>query len=417
MAYSKFCDGAIISATSFVRDQAFDVEVLSSSPVADGATAKILLGRIAQTGQAQLGVSGTVALKLFVNNMADYQQQLLDRELRAIRRVQHPYILPYAGTAVFEFHKIIISPYMKNGNLLEYLATNVVDRGTLLYQVAEAVNFLHTDHKIIHGDLKCENVLVSDEGTALLADFGLSTFMERTEMSTRTATALRQLMTLQFAAPELVFGTEIADGVNTKRPARRTAKTDVYAFGMMIVQAYTGKPPWADCTIPEIMMKLHWRVIHPRPTRASGALDMPDSWWSVCLDCWLHEPYIRPSMKVVLDWLTVMQISGCDSSLGAKMLSKVQVFRTPGPKSMARRGGVVISQRFVRNRDSADEQVLDRKLRTFHEASHRPIPSYVSNPLFWSHKILLGSHQNCGTLLQYIKQHNSTFRRRRLVRI
>ncbi|EJD49182.1 hypothetical protein AURDEDRAFT_29119, partial [Auricularia subglabra TFB-10046 SS5] len=50
------------------------------------------------------------------------------------------------------------------------------------------------------------NVLISDYGDALLADFGLSTFLDRTEMSLETATDIRKMHTARFAAPELLLG-------------------------------------------------------------------------------------------------------------------------------------------------------------------------------------------------------------------
>ncbi|EJD39474.1 kinase-like protein [Auricularia subglabra TFB-10046 SS5] len=243
--------------------------------------------------------------------MADAEQQLLDRELKAVREVRHPYILAYMGTAAFGFNKILIAPYQRNGNLLQYLERQRnLDRRPLLIQVSEAVEFLHSQHKMIHGDLKCENVLVADDGRALLADFGLSIFIERTEGSTRTATALRQQMTVQFAAPELLFGDIVLDGLNAHdRPTRKTAQTDVYAFGMLVLQAFTGKPPWPGCPYPTIISKLCTREIHPRPENTDPPLGLSDAWWESCVSCWAYDPSERPSMSEVLGTL--------DSSAGS----------------------------------------------------------------------------------------------------
>ncbi|EJD39449.1 kinase-like protein [Auricularia subglabra TFB-10046 SS5] len=156
---------------------------------------------------------------------------MLRRELRAAQRIKHQYIVSYVGTADFDFHTILISPYMENGNLLQYLEMNpTIDRRPLLVQVATALAFLHKTPRLVHGDLKCENVLVSDDGTALLGDFGLSTFIERAETGSRTLTALRQRVSVQFAAPELLI---------SNIPRSKTDRTDVYAFGMTILQVRT----------------------------------------------------------------------------------------------------------------------------------------------------------------------------------
>lgn len=298
MASTKFQKGAILGAKAFGRGQEFAVQVLSSRPVADGATSKIYVGKVVSDGR-----SHRVALKVFVNNMADHHQQQLDRELRTVRRIKHPNILPYFGTAVFEFHKILISEYMPNGNLVQFLNKHpFLDRRDFIIEVGLALSFLHEHEGMVHGDVKCENVLVSTSNgraTALLADFGLSTVIEKTEESTRTATALRQQASIQFAAPELLFGESALDA-EPGRPVRKTPQTDVYAFGMMVVQAFSGQPPWPGCRAPEIMMKIQSRTPHPRPLSIHADLALSDGWWHVCLRCSAHEPADRPRMRIAL---------------------------------------------------------------------------------------------------------------------
>lgn len=127
---------------------------------------------------------------------------------------------------------------MRNSNLLRYLNLyRDIDRRPLLLQVATAVAYLHEECKLIHGDIKCEHVLVTDDGKVALGDFGLSTFMEET--GSRTITGVRQTMTLHFAARELIL---VPDD-EMERPARKSTQTDVYAFAMTLIQAFTLRPP------------------------------------------------------------------------------------------------------------------------------------------------------------------------------
>lgn len=293
----------MISAASFVDDEEFTVKLISPRPVADGGTAKIFLGRIELTDQVGEAHSTLVALKWFVNNMSECHQQIVNRELRAVRQVRHPYILPYLGTAVFAYNKILIAAYMSNGNLLQYLEKNPgLDRRPPIIQVATAVDFLHREHQLVHGDLKCENVLVADDGRIQLADFGLSTVIEKANDSTMTATALLLQVTVPFAAPELLLGPdpETAEKPGAGRPARRTTQTDVYAFGMLVVQAFTGRSPWAGCTALAIAKKLDQRETHPRPENRAPPLGLCDLWWNACLACWTYEPSARPTMSELL---------------------------------------------------------------------------------------------------------------------
>ncbi|EJD49151.1 kinase-like protein [Auricularia subglabra TFB-10046 SS5] len=187
--------------------------------------------------------------------------QLIRREVEAISQLSNRAasgILPFLGTASAQFHMIIASKFMRNGNLLDYLKAvpdadpqSLVSRIIILFeaashnaqviQVAETVHWLHVSHNLVHGDLKCENILVNDTGDALLADFGLATLVEQESSSLTTITAIRQMNTLPFAAPELLFGSD-ADGAasngdaESTRPRSKTCQSDVYAFGMLTLQ-------------------------------------------------------------------------------------------------------------------------------------------------------------------------------------
>ncbi|EJD35781.1 kinase-like protein, partial [Auricularia subglabra TFB-10046 SS5] len=145
----------------------------------------------------------------------------------------HDYIAPFCGAANLGNRLAIISPFMHHGSLLQYLGKNPrTDRKVQVLQVADAVYYLHHSLKIIHGDLKCENVLISDAGNALLTDFGLSTWIDKGDSEETTATDIRGWHTVRFAAPELLIDEAISAG----RTRSKTPESDVYAFGMLVLQ-------------------------------------------------------------------------------------------------------------------------------------------------------------------------------------
>lgn len=69
---------------------------------------------------------------------------------------------------------------LAKGNLLDYIDKNGVlpeNRGLLWFsQMAEAVNYLHNTLSIAHRDLKCENILITENMNAKVSDFGLSRY-------------------------------------------------------------------------------------------------------------------------------------------------------------------------------------------------------------------------------------------------
>ncbi|EJD49144.1 kinase-like protein, partial [Auricularia subglabra TFB-10046 SS5] len=142
----------------------------------------------------------------------------------------HPLILAFLGTANVGEHQGIVSLYMRDGNLMDYLKSHPgSDKKKLILQVAEAVQYLHADEGLVHGDLKCANVLISDYGDALLEDFGLSTVAEKSQAAFSTVTGIRAMNTIQFAAPELLIGEGNA-------AVSKTRESDVYAFGMLVLE-------------------------------------------------------------------------------------------------------------------------------------------------------------------------------------
>lgn len=300
MAQLGLQEGVVIPVRAFEGNQQLDVRVLSAQSIDTGSSAIILKGEMTLHG-TQSGLC--VALKVFPSVLSEVKQELLHSELLAARLLRHRSILPFIGTAVVGLHMIIVAQYMKHGNMLQYLRQNPgATRQPLLVQLAHAVHFLHVWAGLIHGDLKCENVLISDDRKALLADFGLSTLVDKAESSTTTATGIRQQNTIRFAAPELLLGEPDAS-LPTTRQRSKTAKSDVYAFGMLVLQAFTGKEPWFGCSIQAVLRNVCLGELHPRPGAQAAALGFDDAWWNVCMSTWQFDPQMRPSMANIRDKL------------------------------------------------------------------------------------------------------------------
>ncbi|QRV99114.1 Tyrosine kinase catalytic domain protein [Ceratobasidium sp. AG-Ba] len=147
-------------------------------------------------------------------------------EIYAWSRIKHQNIMPLVGLAQYHGQIAMLSPWMDNGTLLQYIAHDpTVDRLELLIGVSEGVAYLHAEG-IIHGDIKSSNVLISQEGIPKLIDFGCTELKKSTLCFTTTTNGLS--ISIRWAAPEILAGDVI-----------RSREADVYALGMTLLVGQT----------------------------------------------------------------------------------------------------------------------------------------------------------------------------------
>lgn len=252
------------------------------------------------------GQTVIVAVKAFHLFDAKHQK-LLEREISGWQTLNHPRILPLYGLcAEFGLGQVgLVSPLASNGNMKEFISRNPAkDRVALLRQVAEGLVYLHVAAGVVHGDLKCSNILIADDESALLADFGLSTFIESTEDA--TSSYIRRLHTASFAAPELITDEAFSNAVQTSPSAigaptstkrSKTTYSDAFAFGSLVYEACSGAEPWTGYPAAIIIQKVINGEIPPRNVDN-------DVLWELCIRCWARDPIMRPDSIEILRTLT-----------------------------------------------------------------------------------------------------------------
>ncbi|KAF7366679.1 Kinase-like protein [Mycena sanguinolenta] len=209
------------------------------------------------------------------------------REALVWKALHHPHILPFLGIDGdgFPSSLCMVSPWMEHGTVMNYLKEHGlgnVDR--LLYEIAQGLQYLHSCN-IVHGDLRGTNILIKEDWSACLADFGLSVFLDATSsMSTNRGGSL------YWMAPELLDPERIGD------KCTRSTASDVYAFGCVCFELYTGRPPFAHLPEPGAMMQV---IMNKRPVRPSSST-ISDILWEYITAYWKDIPSDRPGTEIVV---------------------------------------------------------------------------------------------------------------------
>ncbi len=152
------------------------------------------------------------------------------REAQFVASLSHPNIVPVHDVGEEQGTHYIVMEYVRGRTLRETLdATGPmpVERAvTIMVSVLDALSYAH-GRGLIHRDVKPHNILLTPEGTAKLADFGIARVVEGS--SSRTAAILGSA---QYLSPEQARGEEA------------TVASDIYASGIVLYETVTGRPPF-----------------------------------------------------------------------------------------------------------------------------------------------------------------------------
>ncbi|KDQ19169.1 hypothetical protein BOTBODRAFT_103444, partial [Botryobasidium botryosum FD-172 SS1] len=214
--------------------------------------------------------------------------KLLRRETEVWHRLDHPNILEFYGVYRHESLDYLVSPWVPNGDLLTYLKSHPqIDRKSMALEIAGALAYLHKE-EVVHGDVKSKNILVSSSGRPLLCDFGLSKILDRANRS-RTPTEIQGAGSPRWMAPE--FLTDQPDGRS------KTKAGDVFAFGFVMIEVYTGRVPFYEHSDSLVLLLLLCGRRPERPLNMDGVV------WNLTRKCWLTKPSSRPTMRKVCQML------------------------------------------------------------------------------------------------------------------
>jgi cyclin-dependent kinase len=159
-------------------------------------------------------------------------------------------------TLVFEYLDQDLKKYMDEcGGPITHLPT----LKSFLYQLCKGVGFCH-DHRVLHRDLKPQNLLISRRGDLKLADFGLAR-----AVGIPVRTYSNEVVTLWYRAPEVLLGS-----------GKYSTPIDVWSIGCIFAEMVTGRPLFPGANPQDQLLRIFRTLGTPTLEQWPGITQLPD---------------------------------------------------------------------------------------------------------------------------------------------
>ncbi len=206
-----------------------------------------------------------VALKVLLPSVAaSLGPERFEREIEFAARLQHPHILTVFDSGDAGGDLWFTMPYVEGESLRDRLRRErqlpLGEALRIATEAARALEFAHR-HGVIHRDIKPENLLLTSDGSTLVADFGIARALDQSGDLTQTGVVVG---TPAYMSPEQAAGDRALD-----------ARTDVYSLACVLYEMLAGEPPYAGPNPQAVLARRLTEAAPPlRNTRdVSPALD------------------------------------------------------------------------------------------------------------------------------------------------
>src|SRR5829696_3929904 len=185
-----------------------------------------------------------VAIKLMHRDISSDPDQLerFRREARTVARLNHPHVVTVIDAGEDEGNPYIVFEYVEGETLKERIKRcgrlPVAEAVAYAIEIARALSAAHAQ-RLVHRDVKPQNVLIDGEGRAKVTDFGIARSLEAQGL---TATG-RVLGTTDYVSPEQALGHEV------------TGQSDIYSLGIVLYEMLTGETPFKADTQVAVAMR------------------------------------------------------------------------------------------------------------------------------------------------------------------
>ncbi|GHT46053.1 hypothetical protein FACS189454_06570 [Planctomycetales bacterium] len=227
-------------------------------------------------------VNGTVAaVKVLLSTLEDDAEIRLrfEAEINTLKRLRHPNIVRLFGFGEEQGVLYYVMEYVDGPSLQNEIKKQRLfqwhEVAKIGLDVASALKHAH-DRGIIHRDIKPANILLTQDGTVKLADYGIAQFFG----SSRMTEAHSIVGTLEFMSPEQAQANPIGP------------RSDLFTLGTVLYLLLVGKTPFTTRSLPELLRKHH---LGEYPPISTARLDVPEDLVAVINDCLRILPEYRPA--------------------------------------------------------------------------------------------------------------------------
>src|ERR1700760_2576247 len=185
-----------------------------------------------------------VAVKLMNREVSSDSDELerFRREARAVAQLSHPHIVGVIDAGEDDSRPYIVFEYVEGETLKERIRRvgplPIPEAVAYAIEIARALGAAHARH-IVHRDVKPQNVMIDEEGSAKVTDFGIARTLEEDGL---TADG-RVLGTTDYVSPEQALGRRV------------TGQSDLYSLGVVLYEMLTGEVPFKGDNQVAVAMK------------------------------------------------------------------------------------------------------------------------------------------------------------------
>ncbi|KAG0470668.1 hypothetical protein HPP92_017368 [Vanilla planifolia] len=191
-------------------------------------------GSVGSTYKAVLDNRLTVSVKrLDATKLGAAGKEVFEQHMETVGRLRHPNLVPLRAYFQAKEERLLVYDYQPNGSLYSLIHGSRSSRAKPLHwtsclkiaeDVAQGLAYIHQASRLVHGNIKSSNVLLGSDFEACLADNCLWFLIEPADLDAETD--------LGYKAPE------------SRRSDRRpSSRSDIYAFGILLLELLTGRPP------------------------------------------------------------------------------------------------------------------------------------------------------------------------------